>query len=102
MAKGHTEPAAGRGLEQEASTRRGWLLGPWLDLFLVANIAWPLLLLAQLDEGFQSRDGLQFWQVYFITTPHRWVTLLLVFLDRERFQARRGLFLAVAAGVVAV
>jgi len=102
VAKGNLEPAAGRSLEQEANTRRGWLLGPWLDLFLVANIAWPLLLLVQLDEGFQSRDGLQFWQVYFITTPHRWVTLLLVFLDRERFQARRGIFLIVAAGVVAI
>jgi hypothetical protein len=69
---------------------------------LVANVAWPLLLLAQVGQGFDGRAGLQFWQVYYITTPHRWITLALVFLDRERFQERKGLFLALAACFVAL
>jgi hypothetical protein len=74
-----------------------WLLGPWLDAFLIANIAWPLLLLWQIGDGFSGREGLQFWQIYFVTTPHRWITLALVFLDRDRFSQRRLTFLAIAA-----
>jgi len=80
----------------------GWLVGPWFDGLLVANLAWPVLLLLQLDEGFAGREGLTFWQIYFITTPHRWITLALVFLDRERFGQRRFAFLAVAGVVAAV
>lgn len=80
----------------------GWLVGPWFDALLVANVAWPLLLLAQLGEGFSGREGISFWQIYFITTPHRWITLVLVFLDRERFAQGRWAFLAVAAVVAAV
>lgn len=80
--------------------RRRWLIGPWFDLLLVANVAWPLLVLIQWRDGFDGRAGLQFWQVYYVTTPHRWATLALVFLDRERFGERKAAFLAIAAGVV--
>ncbi|MCI0360402.1 MAG: hypothetical protein L0211_18150 [Planctomycetaceae bacterium] len=81
---------------------RGWLFGPWLDALLVANVAWPVLLLAQWTDGFSGQAGLQFWQLYFITTPHRWITLALVFLDRERLGERWQAFLAVAGMVVVV
>ncbi len=81
-------------------TRR-WLVGPWFDGLLLANVAWPLALLWQGTEVLGGRAGLQFWQVYYVTTPHRWVTLLLVFLDRERLSARRGVFLAITGVVVA-
>jgi hypothetical protein len=81
---------------------RGWLLGPWLDALLVANVAWPLLLLVQLGDGFSGHAGLAFWQLYFITTPHRWITLALVFLDRERLGERWPAFLAVAGAIIAV
>jgi hypothetical protein len=81
---------------------RGWLLGPWLDALLVANVAWPLLLLVQFGDGFSGQAGLQFWQLYFISTPHRWITLALVFLDRERLGERRAAFLAVAGAVIAI
>ncbi len=78
----------------------GWLVGPGFDALFIANVAWPLVVLAQFGEGGQA--GLQFWQVYYVTTPHRWITLLIVFLDRERFDQRRGVFLGVAACVAAV
>jgi hypothetical protein len=81
---------------------RGWLIGPWFDLFLVANVAWPLLVLAQVGEGFSGRAGVQFWQIYYVTTPHRWITLLIVFLDRDRFAQRRWLFSGLAAAAVAL
>jgi hypothetical protein len=66
---------------------------------LIANVAWPLLLLLQTGEGFSGREGLQFWQVYFLTTPHRWITLALVFLDREQFGRRRTVFVLIATAV---
>jgi hypothetical protein len=80
----------------------GWLVGPWFDALLIANVAWPLLLAAQHGEGFAGAGGLSFWQLYFVTTPHRWITLALVFLDRERFGERRLAFLGVAAAAIAV
>lgn len=78
----------------------GWLVGPWYDALLLANVAWPLVVLAQVGEGFAGRSGVQFWQLYYVTTPHRWVTLLLVFGDRDRFRRRRVAFAGVAAAVV--
>lgn len=86
----------------EGRQTQRWLIGPWFDLLLVANLGWPLLVLLQLGEGFTGQPGLQFWQIYYVTTPHRWITLALVFLDRERFQQRRGLFLGLAAGMTAL
>ncbi len=59
-------------------------------------------MLVQFGDGFNGRAGLQFWQIYFVTTPHRWITLCLVFLDGERFNQRRGMFLGLAACAVAV
>lgn len=82
--------------------RRSWLVNPWYDLFFVINAAWPLLLVLQWGEGFQGRAGLQFWQVYFVTTPHRWITLAFVFLDRQRFMQRPAAFLGWLATIVVV
>jgi hypothetical protein len=90
------------GSSRKAGVAHGWLVGPWFDVFFVANLAWPLLVLAQVGDGFTGRAGLQFWQIYYVTTPHRWITLALVFLDRERFNQRRRTFLGVAACVVVV
>jgi len=59
-------------------------------------------LLFQIGEGFSGREGLQFWQIYFVTTPHRWITLALVFLDRERLGQRSFAFLAIAAATIFV
>lgn len=81
---------------------RIWLVAPWFDLLFIANLAWPLILVAQFPDGFAGRAGVQFWQLYFITTPHRWITLVLVFFDRDRFAARRWLFLGIAAAIIAV
>ena len=74
-------------------------MGPWYDSLLIANVAWPLLLCWQIGDDFSGRAGLQFWQVYFLTIPHRWITLGLVFLDREQFGRRPRVFLLIAAAV---
>lgn len=75
----------------------GWLVGPWFDLFFFANALWPLVLVVQLAGGFETRAGIEFWQVYFVTTPHRWITLPLVFLDRRRFLEQRAAFVGIFA-----
>lgn len=81
-------------------SRSPWLLGPWYDALLIANVAWPLLLLLQWSDGFTGREGVQFWQIYFLTTPHRWITLGLVFGDRERFRRHPWLFVIIAVAIV--
>jgi hypothetical protein len=60
----------------------GWLISPQFDLLFVANLGWLLLLL----PGFSTSSGtpIDFWQVYFITLPHRWITLIVVALDPDR------------------
>ncbi|MDP1796321.1 MAG: hypothetical protein Q8K78_02515 [Planctomycetaceae bacterium] len=78
-----------------------WLVGPWFDLLIFANMLWPVwLLVMAMGDGFAGTEGLRFWQVYFVTTPHRWITLAVVFLDRERLNRQRGLFFGAAAVVV--
>ena len=85
--------------ETRAETRQ-WILRRACDAVFIANIFWPVLLLLQFAPGFEGRSGIQFWQLYFITTPHRWSTLLVVLLDRERFQQRKKAFIAVAVVIV--
>ena len=71
-----------------------WIVSPVFDLFLLANVAWPLLLL----PGFSSDNDtvVDFWQIYFLTLPHRWITLFLVVVDPDRRQHKTGLMIAVA------
>ncbi len=82
--------------------RRQWLISPAADLLLIMNIAWPLVVWLQATAGMAAHQETLFWQVYFVTTPHRWITLAYVFLDRQRMQSRGyllgGIFLA-ALGV---
>ena len=102
MSKLAADPARAAISASETRRYQAWLVGPWFDCLLVANVAWPLFVLLQFNEPFSGSAGLKFWQIYYITTPHRWITLALVFLDRERFSARRGTFLAVASAIVLV
>ncbi len=88
--------------ENGTPSARQWLFSPTADLLFVCNVLWPLVFLLQNWTGIEGRDGLIFWQVYFVTTPHRWISLLLVFGDRDRFASRRFVFLAVLTAAVGV
>jgi hypothetical protein len=81
---------------------KGWLVGPWFDVIFIANVLWPLVVFLQFGDGFAGADGVKFWQLYFITTPHRWITLFIVFLDGDHLRERRGTFLILAAVAIAV
>lgn len=78
----------------------GWIVSPLFDLCFFANIWWLVLglpwWLPELDSP------LKFWQVYFLTTPHRWVTLLIVVADPDRREGRTKLFVGIAVFFAAV
>ena len=58
------------------SVSGGWVVSPAFDLLFIANIGWPLLLLPGMAG--RSETVVDFWQIYFLTLPHRWITLILV------------------------
>lgn len=73
----------------------GWIVSPLFDLLFLANLGWLLALL----PGFVADDGtvhVEFWQIYFLTTPHRWITLFLVAFDPDRREGRNWLFVSLA------
>ena len=79
-----------------AAASDGWIVSPAFDLLFLANLGWLLALV----PGFVAAEGtahVEFWQIYFLTTPHRWLTLALVALDPDRREGRTVLFLALAA-----
>lgn len=78
-----------------ASPSSVWIVGPVFDLALFANLGW---LLAWLPV-YLSTEGtphIEFWQIYFLTTPHRWITLVLVATDAQRRAGRTTLCIALA------
>lgn len=78
----------------------GFLFSPLIDLLFIANVLWPLILLADWIGGVTTHQGLSFWQIYFITTPHRWVTLVLVAFDQKKTADRKGLFVGLGLAIV--
>lgn len=82
---------------QQPATRPagGWIVSPAYDLLFLANLGWLLLLIpGQFDSG--GKGPSDFWQLYFLTTPHRWITLALVACDPDRREGRSRLFIGIA------
>jgi hypothetical protein len=78
-----------------AAAGTAWIVSPAFDLLFLANLPWLLALV----PGFVAAEGtphVAFWQLYFLTTPHRWITLFLVALDPDRREGRPGRFLGLA------
>src|SRR4051812_17793034 len=71
-----------------APPRTPWLVSPWFDLFFLANLTWPIVLLVAVLGGESLNKLVAFGMVYVLITPHRWITLTLVFFDGERFRQR--------------
>ncbi|MBI3822738.1 MAG: hypothetical protein HY289_08660 [Planctomycetes bacterium] len=68
-----------------AKPAKSWLVSPWFDLLFLANLAWPLAVLLAFLQPLDETNPLSLFQIYFLSTPHRWITLVLVFCDSERF-----------------
>ncbi len=75
--------------------RSGWIVSPAFDILFLANISWLLLLVPKLSAG-EGIFPISFWQIYFLTTPHRWITLVIVLSDPDRRNGRGPIFLGLA------
>ncbi|MCA8998963.1 MAG: hypothetical protein KDA80_18330 [Planctomycetaceae bacterium] len=91
-----------RATETPSNPRQGrqFLVGPIFDLFFLANLYWPLLFVIDFLGQEDWHHGLLFWQVYFVTAPHRWITVILVGADRTKTRGREGRFLLVTGAIV--
>ena len=84
-----------------AESLKGWVVSAPFDLLVLANVCWPLLLLPGFSTN--TETSVDFWQVYYLTLPHRWITLFLVFADPDRRADRTWLLVSmslVSAGVI--
>ena len=106
-----TRPPAAPVAAAPARGGKTWLFNPWFDLVLVCFAVWPIIVLLrflQLNSGWEnfklqsSPLSMTFWQVYFLTTPHRWITLALVFGDKDKFAERPRMFTGLALGAIGV
>ena len=82
-------------------TNSRWIVSPSFDLLFFANLLW----LFAFVPGFVAPEGsahIEFWQLYFLTVPHRWLTLVLVATDPERREGRNRLFVGLAVAALAV
>ncbi|QDT09721.1 hypothetical protein [Stieleria marina] len=77
-------------------SKGGYLFSPLIDWLFVANVLWPLVLLVDWAGGMDAHEGMLFWQIFFVTAPHRWITIVLVSVDHHRSQDRRWLFASLA------
>ncbi len=77
-----------------------WIVSAPFDLCFLANLSWPLLLLPGFSSG--SDTVIDFWQVYYLTLPHRWITLILVAIDRDRREHKSMLLVSLALLIAAV
>ncbi len=80
--------------------RSPWLFNRRIDSVLIANWWWPVIALAAAAGGWLN-SGLTWWQLYFMSSPHRWITLPLVFGDTERVKAQWRRFAGVGLGLLA-
>lgn len=83
------------------SPLKSWVVSAPFDLLLLSNLCWPLLLIPGLSTS--TDTVVDFWQIYYVTLPHRWITLFLVIADPDRRDDRNGLVVSMAlisAGLV--
>jgi hypothetical protein len=98
MAAVQLAPQVATSLSDTATPRRSpWIVSPWFDLLFIANVLWPLAVLPA-SISTDGRPFAEFWMVYFIATPHRWMTLILATFDPDRRYGRGWLFIVVAVG----
>ncbi|MEI8383092.1 MAG: hypothetical protein WCJ09_23435 [Planctomycetota bacterium] len=81
---------------------KSWLVSPLFDLLFVANVLWWPLAVVLSMQGIPSVIGpLTLFQIYFLSTPHRWITLVMVFFDSERFWKEPARFGSIGLSLIA-
>lgn len=94
-----TTLVAAAGAPVPAPPKPAWLFSRTVDTVLVANWWWPLLALGVAAGGWLN-SGLTWWQLYLMSSPHRWITLPLVFGEGQRVRAQWRRFAAIGAGLM--
>ena len=69
--------------------RSRWIFNPVIDLLIISNCLWPLLLIPGLVSD-QETGPIQFLHAYLLSSPHRWITLFLVISDSSRRIGRQN------------
>lgn len=75
-----------------------FLTGPAWDLAFVINAPWVLFAVAHVLFLQGLMPDVDNFRHYYITLPHRFVTIFLVFLDRDQFARRPRTFVALPIG----
>jgi hypothetical protein len=84
-----------------AAAVSSWLVSPKFDLLFVSNLYWPLLILFA-AVAYPLQQKVDFWLIYLLIMPHRWITLVLVFGDHDRYAERSRAFLGLAVAMTLV
>ncbi|TWU48202.1 hypothetical protein Poly59_50480 [Rubripirellula reticaptiva] len=92
----------GSGQVSYRNSSRGYLFSPLVDCLFIANVLWPLLWFVDWAGGLEAHEGILFWQIFFVTAPHRWITIAVVSVDHHRSDDRRWLFASLAVVILAV
>jgi hypothetical protein len=97
-----TDAPAGTAAAQGSTvaTKPAWLFGRAIDSVFVANWWWPLLAIG-FGLGGLFADGLRWWQLYLMSSPHRWITLPLVFGEGSKVREQWRRFAGVGLGLLA-
>ena len=85
-----------------SATGHHFMVSPLWDLAFVINVPWVLVVMAHLlflDGWFPDVDNFRY---LFLTLPHRFITLALVFLDRDKFFTRPVMFVSLPLGFTAL
>ncbi len=89
------------GIADVSPSRVAWIVSARFDLLFLANLGWLILVIPGLLADDRTLT-LEFWQIYYLTTPHRWITLGLVLFDPDRRAGRLPHLLALLALVAVV
>lgn len=89
-------PVRGSAATNRPQQNPGWVVSPGFDLVFLANIYWVILLWPGLLPEGRTALSTEFWAIYFLIAPHRWLTLALVAIDSDRREGRTWIFVGLA------
>ncbi len=77
-----------------------WIHSPVFDILFIANVSWVLLMIPAIIHA--GSGTVDFWQVYYLVMPHRWMTLFLVATDRDRRDNHGRLLFSIVLGLAVI
>ena len=81
-----------------SANRHHYMVSPGWDLMFIINVPWVLFALADVLHRDDWLPDLHNLRYFYLSVPHRFMTLALVFLDREQFSRRPRMFVGLPLG----